>query len=94
LVETQPEIKFKTYNLSKWNRETKPKPPHVNLPRLHQVQNRKSKHQNQNTKSKHKFKTPTLPRTREDWGTQKAWKREPKPKSTYAHAGRTRAGRS
>ncbi|MGA8231768.1 MAG: hypothetical protein WB795_09840, partial [Candidatus Acidiferrales bacterium] len=25
-------------------------------------------------------KTPTLPKTGEEWGTQKAWKREAKPK--------------
>jgi hypothetical protein len=27
------------------------------------------------------IKTPTLPKTREEWGTQKAWRREPKTKT-------------
>jgi hypothetical protein len=29
--------------------------------------------------------TPTLPKTREEWGTPKAWKREPKRKSKAPH---------
>jgi hypothetical protein len=28
-----------------------------------------------------KIKTPTLPKIREEWGTQNAWKREPKNRS-------------
>jgi hypothetical protein len=29
---------------------------------------------------KFKIKTPTLPKTGEEWGTQEAWRREAKPK--------------
>jgi hypothetical protein len=33
------------------------------------------------TRSKTKIKTPTLPKTGEEWGTQNAWKLDAKPKS-------------